>query len=155
MSELLLSITRLGFLALLWWFVLSVTSVLRNDLLAPRDAKPLTPVKTFTPPSRRTVLRKNNSASRIVITHGTFAGTTIPLGSTPITIGRAPDSTVVLNDGFTSTHHAIIARRGDHWVIEDLDSTNGTLVNGEKITDPTILKRKASVHIGETILELR
>jgi len=46
MSELLLSILRIGFLIALWWFVLTVVSVLRRDLQAPRDAKPLTPARS-------------------------------------------------------------------------------------------------------------
>ena len=45
MSELLLSLFRIGFLVALWWFVFSVVSVLRRDLQAPRDAKPMTPAR--------------------------------------------------------------------------------------------------------------
>ena len=96
MSELLVTIARIGFLVALWWFVISVVGVLRRDLQAPRDAKPLTPARSSSRPSVRPSLRTRKSPNNIVITEGALEGTVIPLGITPITIGRAADSTIVL-----------------------------------------------------------
>ena len=155
MSDLLLNITRLGFLAMLWWFVFSVTAVLRRDLLSPRDAKPLTLSKSVRVPNRRSSLRRNRSELRLVITTGPLAGTSIPLGTTPITIGRAPDSTIVLNDDFISTHHAVVSPHGEQWILQDLQSTNGTIIGGKRISEPTPLQRKVPVLLGSTTLELR
>ncbi len=155
MSDLLLNITRLGFLAMLWWFIFSVTAVLRRDLLSPRDAKPLTVAKTGRIPNRRSSLRRNKSEHRLIITTGPLAGTSIPLGTTPVTIGRAPDSAIVLNDDFISTHHAVVSPHGEQWILQDLGSTNGTVIGGKKITEPTILQRKVPVLLGSTTLELR
>ncbi len=155
MSELLLSVLRIGFLLVLWWFVLSVVSVLRRDLQAPRDAKPLTPARTTRRPSPRPTLRSKKAASGIIITEGPLSGTVIPLGNSPITIGRAPDSTVVLDDDFVSTNHARLTPQGTHWVVEDLGSTNGTWIGDTKVSGPTLLKPKAVLRIGRTSLELR
>jgi hypothetical protein len=103
MSDLLLSLLRIGFLAALWWFVFTVVAVLRRDLQAPRDAKPMTPARRAGPPSVRPALRTRKVSNRLTVTEGALTGTVVPLGTTAITIGRAPDATVVLDDDFVST----------------------------------------------------
>jgi pSer/pThr/pTyr-binding forkhead associated (FHA) protein len=155
MSELLLSLVRIGFLIALWWFVISVVGVLRRDLQAPRDAKPLTPARTGKTPSPRPSLRSRKSPNNLVIVEGTLEGTVIPLGTTPITIGRAADSTIVLDDDFVSTNHARLIPNGKNWLIEDLGSTNGTWIDRERVAKPTVLQPKATLRIGRTSLELR
>jgi pSer/pThr/pTyr-binding forkhead associated (FHA) protein len=50
------------------------------------------------------------------------------------TVGRLPDNTLVIDNPAVSSHHACVFRDGDHYVVEDLDSTNGTFVNEERIT---------------------
>jgi len=92
MSELLLSILRIGFLFALWWFVLTVVSVLRRDLQAPRDAKPLTPERAPQRPSPRATLRVRKTSTQLIIVEGALSGTIVPLGTSPIVIGRAPDA---------------------------------------------------------------
>lgn len=154
MSELLLSLFRIGFLVALWWFVFTVVSVLRRDLQAPRDAKPMTPSRRSNLPSPRPTLRSRKSSTRLVITQGEMAGTVIPLGTSMITIGRAPDATVVLNDDFVSTHHARISPRGTQWIVEDLNSTNGTWIGKDRVTAPTTLLPGAELRIGRTHMEL-
>ena len=72
MSELLLSILRIGFLLALWWFVLTVVSVLRRDLQAPRDAKPLTPARSSKQPSQRPTLRSRKTSTKLVIVEGSL-----------------------------------------------------------------------------------
>ena len=62
-----------------------------------------------------------------------------------VTIGRLPDNTIVIDNSAVSSHHARIAREGPQFVVEDLESTNGTFVNGEKIT-------KRALRHGDTIL---
>jgi pSer/pThr/pTyr-binding forkhead associated (FHA) protein len=155
MSELLVTIARIGFLVALWWFVISVVGVLRRDLQAPRDAKPLTPARSSTRPSVRPTLRTRKSPNNIVITEGALEGTVIPLGITPITIGRAADSTIVLDDDFVSTYHARLSPSGKQWVIEDLGSTNGTYVDRDRVNAPTVLRPRMTLRIGRTSMELR
>lgn len=154
MSELLLSILRIGFLVALWWFVLTVVSVLRRDLQAPRDAKPLTPARTPRRPNPRPTLRSQKTSTSIVIVEGALTGTTVPLGSSPIVIGRAPDATIVLDDDFVSTHHARLTPNGKHWMVEDLGSTNGTWIDRTRVTSPTIFRPGTQLRIGKTSMEL-
>jgi hypothetical protein len=69
---------------------------------------------------------------------------------TVTTIGRAGDNTVSLDDPYASAHHALLLWREGQWWIEDLDSHNGTLVNGERITQATRLTPGDTLLIGET-----
>lgn len=154
MSELLLSILRIGFLVALWWFVLTVVSVLRRDLQAPRDAKPLTPARSTKQPSPRPTLRSRKTSTKLVIVEGALTGTVVPLGASPIVIGRAPDATVVLDDDFVSTHHAQLTPNGVHWIVEDLGSTNGTWIDRTRISAPTVLRPGTTLRIGRTSMEL-
>ena len=88
---------------------------------------------------------------------GPLAGSSIPLNGEAITMGRSTSNTVVLDDEFVSSHHARIypdAASGQ-WVIEDLGSTNGTIVNDQRLSVPTILPPRMPVRIGATTFELR
>lgn len=53
-------------------------------------------------------------------------------------IGRTPDNTVVIDHPAVSGHHATVFRDGDHYVIEDFGSTNGTFVNGKRVSRQTL-----------------
>ena len=61
------------------------------------------------------------------------SGQRIPLGDRPVTVGRMSDCTIPLNDQNVSRHHAEIAPTGGAYVVRDLGSTNGTMVNGTRI----------------------
>lgn len=61
----------------------------------------------------------------------------------------------MIQDDYTSTHHARLVRWDDDWVIEDQNSTNGTYVDGERITGSTRIGRGTPVRIGTTTFELR
>jgi pSer/pThr/pTyr-binding forkhead associated (FHA) protein len=63
----------------------------------------------------------------------------------PVTIGRLPDNAIVIDNSAVSSHHVRVAREGPQFMVEDLGSTNGTFVNGEKIT-------KRALRHGDTIL---
>ena len=84
-----------------------------------------------------------------------LTGTRISLDSRPILIGRADDSTLVLDDDYASTRHARIAQQGDDWYVEDLGSTNGTYLDRAKVTGPTRVPLGVPVRIGKTVIELR
>ena len=74
------------------------------------------------------------AARYLVVTEGALAGTRITLGSQPVLIGRADDSTLVLTDDYASTRHARLSQRGADWYVEDLGSTNGTYLDRSKVT---------------------
>jgi hypothetical protein len=95
------------------------------------------------------------TATRLVITSGSKAGTEFPLASDPITIGRSSDSSLVIRDDYTSTHHARLMLWHDDWMLQDLDSTNGTFLNGKRVTVPTKVPLNTPVKIGATSFEFR
>ncbi len=67
-------------------------------------------------------------------------------------IGRAEDNTLILDDPYTSAHHALILWREGRWWLEDLDSHNGTFLNDEPVTRPVLLSPGDTVLIGKTEL---
>ena len=157
MPELVLQITRAGFLALLWLFVLAALRVVRSDLYAAsglRAAVPgrRSPTKGSSKPGRgggRSVPRA------LIVTAGALAGTRIALAGRPLMLGRADDSTLVLDDDYASTRHARISQSGDDWYVEDLGSTNGTYLDRAKVTAPTKVSPGTPIRIGKTVIELR
>ncbi|MEX2031648.1 MAG: FHA domain-containing protein, partial [Dehalococcoidia bacterium] len=73
-----------------------------------------------------------------------------------LTVGRGGGCGVVLpDDQFVSTVHARLFRRGDDLFVEDLNSRNGTFVNGKQVQTPTRLKRGDRVQFGETVGEVQ
>ena len=152
MSELALTLARLGFLALLWTFVFLVISALRRDLVAPANT-PLAPRSTVS--SERRPRRAKNTARKLVVVEGNLEGTVVPLGSATVTIGRAADNSLVLDDDYASSHHAKLYPYEDSWVVEDLGSTNGTWIDRTRITTPTVLGLGQPLHVGRTVVELR
>ncbi|MCU1409107.1 MAG: putative secreted protein [Microbacteriaceae bacterium] len=95
------------------------------------------------------------NASRLVITSGPKAGTEFPLRAESVTIGRSSDSSLVIRDDYTSTHHARLMLWNDEWMIQDLDSTNGTFLDGIRVAVPTPVPLNTTVKIGATSFELR
>jgi predicted component of type VI protein secretion system len=76
-----------------------------------------------------------------------ISGVTHELVDEAITIGRAPDNTIVVNDPSISTHHAQLLLEGDTYRLKDLDSTNGTRVNGKPVTE-TVLRFDDRIRFG-------
>ena len=149
MPELVLQWTRAGFLALLWLFVLFALRVVRSDLYAAAG------LRALVPGGRTTARRRGRTPRQLIVTQGALAGTRISLDARPILIGRADDSTLVLDDDYASTRHARIAQQGEEWYVEDLGSTNGTYLDRAKVTGPTRVPLGVPVRIGKTVLELR
>jgi pSer/pThr/pTyr-binding forkhead associated (FHA) protein len=65
-------------------------------------------------------------------------GTVHDLVEDVVTIGRGPDNTIVISDASVSSHHAQLQRVGKNYQLKDLGSTNGTLVNGIRVTETTL-----------------
>ncbi|WP_350348326.1 FHA domain-containing protein [Agromyces sp. G08B096] len=95
------------------------------------------------------------NATRLVITSGQKTGAEFPLGRDEITIGRSSDSAIIIRDDYTSTHHARLMLWNGRWMIQDLDSTNGTFLDGSRVTVPTPVPLGATVKVGATTFELR
>jgi pSer/pThr/pTyr-binding forkhead associated (FHA) protein len=177
MSELTLLLLRIGFLMLLWFFVFAVVYSLRADLFgvkvrrmpepAPAAAPPaassrpagatapVAPVAAATPAAVKGGPATTQTASRIVITSGPKAGLELPLGNEPLTIGRSSESGLVIRDDYTSSHHARLVLWGEQWMIQDLDSTNGTWHDGARVAAPVPVTIGAPIKVGATTFELR
>jgi hypothetical protein len=157
MPEVVLAVTRIGFLALLWVFVFVALGVIRSDLFGSRKTRQPPPVRrpAAPPPPRPAKVKRGRTAKMLVVTEGTLAGTKISLGDVPITIGRANDSTLVITDDYASSKHARISPRDGHWLVEDMGSTNGTYLDRAKVVGPTPVPIGAPIRIGKTVLELR
>jgi len=184
MSELTLLILRFAFLAVLWAFVFAVVYALRSDLFGQkkRNAVPDAAVDPFssTPaaqpapspaafvPAPQPAQQQNTQnfsspspanpavrASRLVITGGPKEGLEIELPNEQLSIGRSSESGLVIRDDYTSTHHARLMLWNGAWVIQDLDSTNGTYLDGKRVTVPQPIPLGAPIKIGTTTFELR
>lgn len=96
-----------------------------------------------------------HNTNRLVITSGPKRGTEIPLGNEPLTIGRSSESSIVIRDDYSSTHHARLLIWNDEWMIQDLDSTNGTFLAGRRVSVPTKVPQGTPIKVGTTTFELR
>ncbi|MCL2526715.1 MAG: FHA domain-containing protein [Coriobacteriia bacterium] len=98
---------------------------------------------------------KKNAQMSIVITQGpsSLLGTVMPINST-IIVGRAPGSDIYVPDDLISGKHARITPIPDGAIIEDLNSTNGTLLNGLPVAIPENLLVGDKIAIGNLVLEV-
>ncbi|MER5960832.1 FHA domain-containing protein [Streptomyces sp. NPDC002057] len=173
MSELTLTVMRLGFLAVLWLFVIVAVQVIRSDLFGTRvtqrgsrrqEARPQQQQarQAAAPPQQRGQQntgggrQRRGAPTKLVVSEGTLTGTTVALQGQTITLGRAHDSTIVLDDDYASSRHArIYPDRDGQWIVEDLGSTNGTYLDRNRLTTATPIPLGAPIRIGKTVIELR
>lgn len=177
-SQLTVTVLQLGLLVVLWVFVLLAVSVLRRDLYGtrvlaragagPRARPAESPPR---PPAAPAETPVQNAPRRLVVTEGPLRGTTIDLGRSAVLIGRAPECSLVLDDDYASSRHARLspvgaphgsaAGAGSAWQLEDLGSTNGTLLSptgrgsGAPLHGTAPVEVGAVVRIGRTTLELQ
>lgn len=167
MSELTITLLRLGYLVLLWVFVLAAISVLRRDLYGTRivnrhlrrSGGRAERAPVLAPPpgvgAAAPIPRRDAVPRRLVVTAGPLRGTTLPLSTSAVLIGRAPSCTLVLDDDYSSSRHARIYPENGQWYVEDLGSTNGTFVGRERITQPTPVTIGSQVKVGQSTIELQ
>ena len=168
LSELTLTVMRLGLLVLLWVFVFAVVGVLRGDLYGTRVKRRPAPAgqgrgpRGGTRPAARTAKpdrkasRGRKGPTRLVVTAGPLAGTTLPLRPAGTLIGRSPECALVLDDDYASGRHARIFQADDGtWQVEDLRSTNGTFLGATRLTDPREVAVGSVLRIGQTVVELQ
>ena len=129
-------ILRLLFLALLYVFLFAVVRVLLRDL--------------------RTAAREPGAElGRLVVVASPSGdpaqGVVFPLDAVT-TLGRDVNNSIVIEDPFASTDHAVLTFRGRAWYVEDRESTNGTYVNGSRIEKPARLSPGDKVQVGRVEL---
>jgi pSer/pThr/pTyr-binding forkhead associated (FHA) protein len=158
MNALTLTLIRVAFLAVLWLFVIAAIGVMRTDMFGTTAAKARNKSRPAAQPPRQPqrAARSSRGAPRyVLVTGGPLSGMTINLTDQQITMGRANDATLVLNDDYASSRHARIFPQDGQWIVEDLGSTNGTYLDRQKVTRPTPVAVGVPIRIGKTVLELR
>lgn len=172
LTELTFAILKYSFLVLLWVFVWFAVRSLRRDIeiFSPKKSRSFKNKYRRKPSNSSSENNQNNIVSRneeynklsenptlLVIIDGPLAGSSFPLEPSGVTLGRSANNTVVLNDEFVSSHHARVYfnQSVKSWVLEDLGSTNGTMIGHNRVNEPVVLQPRTSVRIGATMFELR
>ena len=89
---------------------------------------------------------------QLIMRSGPTPGAAFTLEGDQITVGRDSTNEIVINDAEVSRRHARLTFQGGKYVLEDLGSTNGTFVNGQRLAGPRVLKAGEVVSFGEQIV---
>ncbi|MBN1178060.1 MAG: FHA domain-containing protein [Anaerolineae bacterium] len=135
-----LAVLRVVLAALLYAFLGGVLLVLLRDL---RQAAGGRPVQV---PETRLVVVETVEGGPALETAYVLQEVT--------SLGRTPANTIVLKDTFVSAHHALLAWREGRWWLEDQGSKNGTLLNDERVTQPTVVGAGDVIGVGRFALRL-
>lgn len=145
MPPVVLTTLKFLFIALLYLFIARGVRVIYLDLVGQR-------ARSGQPRQRS---RPGRGTPKVVlVTEANAAARTVPLGD-GITIGRADDCAVKLEDTYISTHHARLFTKDGQWFVEDLGSTNGTYLDRVKVTAPAPVAVGDVVKVGKTSIEVR
>jgi pSer/pThr/pTyr-binding forkhead associated (FHA) protein len=159
-SELALFLVRIGFVAVLWIFILSLLSVIRADLYGRRVmskiARQNAPQLAGSVASLGIEDAEEFDPTHIAMITGRNAGSSVSIdGKKEVLIGRSQGSDLVISDEFASNMHAKFVHVGQDWVLQDLNSTNGTFLDGKKLSTPATITAGMTIRIGTTTFELR
>lgn len=91
--------------------------------------------------------------AKLVVLHENLKGVSYELKVERTTVGRVEDNTFPLPEASVSSHHCEVLLKGNDVVIKDLNSTNGTFINGERITE-AVLKPGQTLRLGQVDLRL-
>jgi hypothetical protein len=142
--DILVLLLRVAVVLLLYFFLWQVLRSVIRDL---RSSGPATGSGAASSPYGQLVVLRAGSS-------GVSAGKTFPLGPSNI-IGRSMENCeIALNDSFLSSQHARLELQGDTWVLEDLNSTNGTFVNEIEVRDATSIEDGDIVRVGRVEMRL-
>ena len=149
MSDSILTVLKFCLLALLYLFLVRVVLIVARELRGTPA-----PVPVSTAPAPAPAPRSRKRSWRLVVVEPKAEQGQVFAIDGEATMGRGGGCSIPLTfDTFVSQVHArAFDRDGNLWV-EDLGSTNGTFVNGDKLTQATMLKKGDRVKIGETVLE--
>jgi hypothetical protein len=147
--EEVLLLLKIGFLVLLYLFIWRIVRSASRDLRVPQESFVLAP----SPEARQAARRTRRGKLVVVSSPALREGEERRLDSAALTVGRAAQNDLALDaDEYASAQHARIEPRQDGVWVEDVGSTNGTFVNGDRITTPRILQPGDVIRIGETDL---
>ena len=152
-----LTILEYCFLALVYLFLFRVVRTVLAELRPGRIPVPAAVMPDAAPVAAAGPSRRERGGMRwelVIVDPPNRAGEAFTLGE-ELSVGRGAGCAVVLaDDTFVSTVHARIFMRGHDPYVEDLGSTNGTLLNGETVVEPVRLRPGDRVQFGQTVMEL-
>lgn len=145
-----LLLLKIGFLVLLYLFLWKIVRTASRDLRTPQESFVLAPQQV-----RKANTAERGASGRLVVAGGSEdgkieAGTVYEVDSAAVTVGRGRGNDIALEDDFASTFHARVEARPDGVWVEDVGSTNGTAVNGIRLTAPRKLVPGDVIRIGAT-----
>lgn len=154
MPPVILTLLQGLFLLLLYVFVARAVRAVLRDVTASGPGR--VPARTARRQARRQAPpRRRQAVGQIVVHPPDQSPHAYPLDGGAITLGRASDVTIFLDDPYVSDHHARLYREGDGWYVADEGSTNGTYLNQQKVTTPQPLSPGDQVSVGKTLIEVR
>lgn len=141
--NIIILLLRVAVVLLLYFFLYQVLRSVIRDL---RAASQTPAASGRSPYGQMVVVRAGQS--------GVPTGKVFPLGPSNI-IGRSMESCeIALNDSFLSAQHARLELRGDEWVLEDLNSTNGTFLNEMEVRDATVVVEGDIIRVGRVEMKI-
>jgi FHA domain len=156
MPPFVLTVLKIAFLAILYFFVYRSVHAVASDMLASGRASPRAEGRSQPPLGRAGKPAGKGRPPRsltVVDAKGAKGGTYRLDGN--IQIGRSDACQIKLDDTYSSSFHARIFQRDEGWYVEDLGSTNGTYLNQRRLSAPAELFAGDHVRIGKTVLELK
>jgi hypothetical protein len=136
MPDIILAVLRIIFLGLVYLFVWQVARAIGSHLGI-------------------SVRRKRKEGTRVLFVRSeTQQGQEFEV-SDVVVMGRSDETDVVLDDPYASEFHLRLVSQEGGMMLHDLGSTNGTYVNGRRISAPTQLRRGDTIQVGKTVMEIK
>ncbi len=136
MPDLILALLRIIFLGLVYLFVWQVARAIGSHLGI-------------------SLRRRRREGSKVVVVRSdTQQGLELEVRDVTV-LGRSDEADVLLDDPYASEFHMRLVASENGLVLHDLGSTNGTYVNGRRITAPTTMRRGDTIQVGKTVMEVR
>ncbi|GEM_PF-785770 len=150
--EYILFVLRVVFIFALYFFIIMIARVLSREIATPAEANTVT--SPAVPPGRRGAAIPGRAYIVMVdgAESGILRGTALPVISGTL-VGRAGSADLEIADAYTSSEHARFRSVGDRWVLDDLESMNGSYVNGQRIRGSQPLADGDTVQLGRVVLQ--
>lgn len=146
-----LLVLKIAFLLLLYLFIWRIVRAAGREVRGAQESM------IISPGSAQSLGLAPRVEGRLVVVKSPALdeGSALTVDAEPLTVGRGPQNDVPLDgDEYASAKHARFEARRDGLWVEDIGSTNGTYVNGARITAPTAISMSDTLRIGKTILKL-